>query len=217
MKKILVRALIAGSLLAASSSHAAIIQLGIGVAYSKGAVYSPNDAKAMLFEMLYDTSQNVHSVFVPAGSRLPDGSTALDAVYGYSAAGVIAAKVSTLTFASQLVAVSGQYIYANQPADLYFDTDITQFQPSKFAGTFNSPDGTLSFGDFSSDGNITSFNPTMVYSTESVLLTGRILFIARNVREADPVGAVPEPETFAMLLAGLGLVGATVRRRKSRG
>ncbi|MDP3126696.1 MAG: PEPxxWA-CTERM sorting domain-containing protein, partial [Thiobacillus sp.] len=26
--------------------------------------------------------------------------------------------------------------------------------------------------------------------------------------------AVPEPETYAMLLAGLGLVGAAVRRRK---
>jgi hypothetical protein len=29
------------------------------------------------------------------------------------------------------------------------------------------------------------------------------------------VAAVPEPETYAMLLAGLGLVGAIARRRKS--
>ncbi len=29
------------------------------------------------------------------------------------------------------------------------------------------------------------------------------------------VTAVPEPETYAMLLAGLGLVGAAVRRRRS--
>ena len=28
------------------------------------------------------------------------------------------------------------------------------------------------------------------------------------------VGAVPEPETYAMLLAGLGLVGALARRRR---
>ena len=28
--------------------------------------------------------------------------------------------------------------------------------------------------------------------------------------------AVPEPESFAMLLAGLGLMGAVVRRRSSR-
>jgi hypothetical protein len=29
------------------------------------------------------------------------------------------------------------------------------------------------------------------------------------------VAAVPEPETYAMLLAGLGLVGAIARRRKT--
>ena len=32
---------------------------------------------------------------------------------------------------------------------------------------------------------------------------------------ASPVAAVPEPETYAMLLAGLGLVGFMARRRKS--
>lgn len=31
-----------------------------------------------------------------------------------------------------------------------------------------------------------------------------------------PVSAVPEPETYAMMLAGLGLIGTIVRRRKIR-
>ena len=30
------------------------------------------------------------------------------------------------------------------------------------------------------------------------------------------IAAVPEPETYAMLLAGLGLMGAVVRRRSNR-
>jgi hypothetical protein len=30
------------------------------------------------------------------------------------------------------------------------------------------------------------------------------------------VTPVPEPETYAMLLAGLALIGATVKRRKSK-
>jgi len=30
------------------------------------------------------------------------------------------------------------------------------------------------------------------------------------------VTAVPEPETYAMLLAGLGMIGAAVKRRKAK-
>ena len=30
------------------------------------------------------------------------------------------------------------------------------------------------------------------------------------------VAAVPEPETYAMLLAGLGMIGAAVKRRKAK-
>lgn len=30
-----------------------------------------------------------------------------------------------------------------------------------------------------------------------------------------PVNPVPEPETYAMLLAGLGLMGAVIRRRSA--
>ena len=35
-------------------------------------------------------------------------------------------------------------------------------------------------------------------------------------RSAVPVTSVPEPETYAMLLAGLGLIGAIARRRKAQ-
>lgn len=40
-------------------------------------------------------------------------------------------------------------------------------------------------------------------------------FQFRNMSLSDaPIAAVPEPETYAMLLAGLGLMGAVVRRRR---
>ena len=35
-----------------------------------------------------------------------------------------------------------------------------------------------------------------------------------QVNDAPFISAVPEPETYAMLLAGLGLIGFTARRRK---
>ncbi|MBI4936821.1 MAG: FxDxF family PEP-CTERM protein [Nitrosomonadales bacterium] len=38
-------------------------------------------------------------------------------------------------------------------------------------------------------------------------------FFALVVRPGQSIAAVPEPETYAMLLAGLGLLGFTARRR----
>jgi hypothetical protein len=38
---------------------------------------------------------------------------------------------------------------------------------------------------------------------------------ADNAKGFAPTAAVPEPETYAMLLAGLGIIGTIIRRRKS--
>jgi len=51
-------------------------------------------------------------------------------------------------------------------------------------------------------------------------ITGVTFLSGSNAFETDnhsfSVTAVPEPETYAMMLAGLGLMGAVVRRRKSK-
>lgn len=38
---------------------------------------------------------------------------------------------------------------------------------------------------------------------------------ASNAKAFAPVSAVPEPETYAMMLAGLGMVGTIIRRRRT--
>jgi hypothetical protein len=41
-------------------------------------------------------------------------------------------------------------------------------------------------------------------------------FGIRTTERIEPTPAIPEPETYAMLLAGLGLLGLIARRRKNK-
>jgi hypothetical protein len=43
---------------------------------------------------------------------------------------------------------------------------------------------------------------------------GAIMVLFANFYDGGPAAAVPEPETYAMLIAGLGLLGFAARRRK---
>jgi hypothetical protein len=59
-----------------------------------------------------------------------------------------------------------------------------------------------------------------LYLTLHLLLQGGIHYLAianevSNTTSVYSLAPVPEPETYAMLLAGLGLLGFTARRRKS--
>jgi len=40
--------------------------------------------------------------------------------------------------------------------------------------------------------------------------------VAASFAVSDPIAAVPEPDTYAMLLVGLGLLGLAARRRSRR-
>lgn len=77
-------------------------------------------------------------------------------------------------------------------------------------GSVLAPLATLAGGNGQINGNV------VVGSWASnIQVNANHYFSATNV--AGYVSAVPEPETYAMLLAGLGLLGWTTRRRRSQG
>lgn len=99
------------------------------------------------------------------------------------------------------------YIVEDQPggqADIWFATDANNDGVAESIGRWASmsTDGSEPTGLY-----FDKFNPNVVYVNVQHPLSGD----DRTIRIA-----VPEPETYAMLLAGLGLICASVRRRKFR-
>ena len=77
------------------------------------------------------------------------------------------------------------------------------------------PNGLNIFGTFSGN-NITASFSNLAAGNYHIDFTGNATgALGGSYLAAVSVAAVPEPETFAMLLAGLGLMG-TVARRRSR-
>lgn len=66
----------------------------------------------------------------------------------------------------------------------------------------------LPYGSGPWGGRVGDTNAKWIWNTGTYSADTRVLF-----RTANPVAAVPEPETYAMFLAGLGVLGAMRRRR----
>lgn len=90
--------------------------------------------------------------------------------------------------------------------------------PSTFQLTFFS--GTTSVGSVTglvapNGGSFIGFTSSTFFNSVQVLSLDNSYEVADNVSVGN-VSAVPEPESYAMLLAGLGLVGLMVKRRKAK-
>lgn len=76
------------------------------------------------------------------------------------------------------------------------------------------PFGTVNFGSFAGDASSYTFNLPSA-GNYHVDITGTATgSFGGTYAVGLQVAAVPEPETYAMLLAGLGVMGAIARRRK---
>jgi len=88
------------------------------------------------------------------------------------------------------------------------------FSPRIFTSVGQLDPLTPTFSGFSTYNFSTPYSGSLNinYSKPGTSLAG--MFTIRNLALGSPVSPVPEPETYAMLLAGLGVMGAIARRRK---
>ena len=165
----------------------------------------------------YAPSFSGFSTVVAGSTALTDwtvGGTSIDVIKG-SYGAVTGNSIDMLgtpgpgSLSQTFATVSGQTYWLN------FDLSANQVSGDSKALTVNFGN---TVGNFVGNG-ATVTPETLMFTANSALST--VSFASANsgysgaVIDNVVVSAVPEPETYAMLLAGLGLVAAAIKRRKS--
>jgi len=210
----------------------ALFALGLtGLAAAQTATYSLNATAVSQFGTgpygtvtLTQSGQDVW-VNVALSSELnfiSTGNLKSHSIFAFNVIGATASDISNISFANGL---SATFDVAHPAADSpfgQFTYGIYCAQNCPSGGSlggyadplnFKVTNATISeFANLSTSGNPKAYFAADVLrvSAPNAGATGAVGAISPGV-----IAAVPEPETYAMLLAGLGLMGALVRRRKS--
>lgn len=145
-----------------------------------------------------------------SGYRIHDGNANHNAL-SFSLAGDPAVTVSNLTAGFQFITgvtappFSGSFDYA---------IDCTTACGHGYPGGFS---GTLSFTVTANSGSLNlSSLLSSVYNGKTIYLASDVVTSAGATGNAGgTIGAVPEPTSWAMMISGFGLIGATMRRKRA--
>lgn len=165
-----------------------------------------------------DTRNTNRSLPVTYGTGTYDGQTAfgvnwIEVDYYYSPATVEHSQPNSF----QLLLVDRE----NGDFDIVFNYDVINWEAGLASGSNNGgkggssavvgySNGLDSYYEF--DGSLV--NGAFLYNGANSLTGKSFTMQVRNGAISDPIPSVPEPETWAMLLAGLGVMGAFAKRRR---
>ena len=209
----------------------ALVAFGLtGFAAAQTATYSLNDTAVSQFGAgPYGTvtlTQSANDVLVNVAlssdlNFISTGNLNSHSIFAFNWSGASANNISNISFANGLGATFG----VAQPAH---DSPFGQFNYGIYC-TQNCPAGG-SQGGYADPLNFTVANATISQFANQSTGQTAAYFAADVLRVSAPnagstgaigaispgvVAAVPEPESYAMLLAGLGVMGVIVRRRKN--
>lgn len=173
-----------------------------------------------------------------------DGALSTPAAHGASGLGTPTASVSdNFSFGSAVGAVSFNQVAANRRYGAEYETltqsnsqsgwvsyswdtvspGMTQFTGvyalsgiSQIVGIANNLSGFASTGGSFSYGSTSALSFILPSNVSFTSASGKFLSAATTGGGGGTPGAVPEPATWAMMLAGFGLMGAAMRRRSTQ-